>query len=121
MHVPTIVSVLALAAAAVNAVPNAGIADDGVVKKRQVNNIIQLFDKPCFQNLIFQGSAKLGRCRNLSGSAANRAESGKAKQGLRCTIFENSNCQGASYTLIGDDPKFCRLRNKASSWKCVKD
>ncbi|KAJ4177083.1 hypothetical protein NW767_014528 [Fusarium falciforme] len=121
MHVPTIVSVLVLAAATVNAVPDAGMADDGVVEKRQVNNIIRLFNGPCFQNPIFQGSAKLGRCRNLYGNAVNRAESGKAKQGLRCKIFEYSNCQGASYDIIGNDPKFCKLRNKASSWKCVRD
>ncbi|WAO97399.1 Hypothetical protein NCS54_01512700 [Fusarium falciforme] len=121
MHVPAIVSVLVLAAATVKAVPDAGIADDGAVEKRQVNNNIQLFNGPSFQNPIFQGSAKLGRCRNLPGSAVNRAESGKAKQGLRCTIFDHSNCQGASYTIIGNDPKFCRLRNKASSWKCVRD
>jgi hypothetical protein len=121
MHVPTIVSILALAAAAVNAVPNAVIADGGVVEKRQVNNIIQLFDKTCFRDIIVQGNAPLGSCRNIPRHAINKANSGKARQGFRCTIYDNGNCQGSTYTLIGNDPKFCRFGNKAGSWRCIED
>ncbi|KAH7113648.1 hypothetical protein B0J13DRAFT_242105 [Dactylonectria estremocensis] len=119
MHAPTIVSVLALAAAAVNAVPNAGIADDGVVEKRQ-NPVIQLFDARCYENRIFQSTVK-GMCRNLAPNLRDRAASGKAGKGFRCTVFRNLNCQGPMYDFVGGDPKFCKLKDSAKSWKCVLD
>ncbi|KAH7231437.1 hypothetical protein MRS44_015984 [Fusarium solani] len=119
MHIPTTVSVFALAAAAVNAVPDAGISDDGVVEKRKPP-VIQLFSGTCFQGPIVRGFA-VGQCRNLPANSNNMASSGKTSHGFRCTIFANNNCQGDSYRIIGQDPKFCRLNNRASSWKCVQD
>jgi len=115
MQLTTIISTLALAVAAVNAIPS---AEGETIEKRQVSNVLQLWVNYCYDGSRYQGNAANGACVNLPTNFRDRASSGKPKLNYDCWIYDLPNCRGDNYGISANDPKFSRLNNKAASWRC---
>ena len=85
--------------------------------------LIDVWESPNFLDLKFTGSAQPGDCVNFEPAWNNRAQSGKAKPGFRCTVWFKNECQGQPSFSFNASPGSARfpdeIRKKGSSWKCV--
>ena len=120
MQLSTILSTIALALAAVNALPTADAADDGL-EKRQVADVLQLWSAYCYAGQRYESNIGNGACINLPVNFRNVASSGKVRSGYDCWVYDFPNCRGDNYGITGNDPKFSRLNNKANSFRCTID
>ena len=70
-------------------------------------------------------SGNVGSCYNLGGSNNDKASTGKAKSGYKCSVWTDSGCSGSKYTFdsAGNPNKDVWpswINDKASSWKCER-
>jgi len=101
--------------------PAAENMERDVAAKKQP--LIDVWESPNFLDLKFTGSAEVGECVNFQGNWNDRAQSGKAKPGFRCTVWFDAKCQGQPSFSFNSSPGSARfadeVRKKGSSWKCV--
>lgn len=124
MQFTTLTSILATIALAANgamASPVAVPAEDISLEARAPAQLIDLWGDASFLGLKFTGTAERAACVDLPSNFRNIVTSGKARAGVKCTVWVETKCAGTgfSFNTAGSAQFPSWIDNKAKSWKCI--